>query len=82
VARATIVVAGVLLVTTAGVQWETSGAQMGFPARLAYHAFMLGSFVVALGGRRRIAERVGENLSWVLAFAVILVAGLVSSLFV
>jgi hypothetical protein len=82
VARTIIVVAGVLLVTSAGAQWETGGAQMGFPARLAYHGWMLGSFVVALGGRRRIAERVGENLSWVLAFAVILAAGLISSLFV
>jgi hypothetical protein len=81
-ARAAIVTAGLLLVTAAGVQWETGGAQMSLPARLAHHAWILGSFVVVLGGRRRLGERVGENLSWVLAFAAILATGLLSSLFV
>ena len=43
---------------------------------------MLASFVAVLGVRRRLAEQVGENLSWVLAFAAILAAGLASSAFV
>jgi alkane 1-monooxygenase len=81
-ARGAVVVAGLLLATTTGVQWETGGAQTSFALRLAHHAWILGSFVVVFGGRRRIAPRVGENLSWVLSFAAILAAGLVSSLFV
>lgn len=81
-ARVAIVVAGLLLVTSAGVQWETGGAAMGFPSRVAQHAWILTSFVVVFAGRRRIAERVGENPSWLLAFAAILGAGLASSLFV
>jgi alkane 1-monooxygenase len=80
-ARAAIVVAGLLLVSAAGVQWETGGGQMSFPVRLAHHAWIVGSFVVVFGARRRIAERVGENLSWALSFAAILACGSVSSLF-
>jgi len=80
-ARRAIVAGGILLVTAAGVQWETGGAQMGIPARFALHAWMLASFVVVLGSRRWIAERAGENLSWVFVFAAILAAGLTSSAF-
>jgi alkane 1-monooxygenase len=80
-ARRAIAVGGILSVTAAGVQWETGGAQMGFPERFALHAWMLASFVVVLAGRRWIAERVGENVSWVFVFAAILAAGLASSAF-
>jgi alkane 1-monooxygenase len=75
-ARIVSVLAGVVLATAAGVQWETGGLAMGFGARVLLHAWIFGAIVAAIIVRRRIdPEMPGRPLSWFAAFAVLALLG-------
>ncbi len=78
-ARRALLLGVALVVTTAGVQWETAGQEMGGAARLALHAWIFASFGAAIPLRRWLAEGVGgESLSWAVGFALIVGLGLLS----
>jgi hypothetical protein len=58
------------------VQWETGGRELGLAARLALHAWILGAFVLALLGARRIRDAYdNEGLAFGAAFAALLAVG-------
>jgi hypothetical protein len=74
--RRSLVLAGVVLVTTLGVQWETGGLQLGFAPRLLLHAWVLAAFAGVLWLRARIETASGqETLSWALALGLLLLLG-------
>jgi hypothetical protein len=75
--RGPLVAAVIVLGTAVGVRVE-GGASASLPGLVLLHAWILASFVLALGARRRVAERWGENLSWVLVFAALAASGLLS----
>jgi alkane 1-monooxygenase len=68
--------AGALVALTAlGVQWETPG-ELGLPARLLLHAWILAAVVLAFAGARRLRERYDhESFALGAAFAALLVLG-------
>jgi hypothetical protein len=72
------VLGGIVLVTAAGVRFEGGAEAAGLPALLLLHGWILATFTIALAVRQPVAARLGENLSWVLAFAGLVVSGLVS----
>jgi alkane 1-monooxygenase len=77
--RRSLVLGGVILVATLGVQWETGAQQMGFAARLLLHAWVLAAFAGVIWLRARIEAASGqEALSWAVAFGLLLVLGRLS----
>ncbi len=64
-----------VVLTALGAHWESGGEGLGVGASLLLHAWILGSFVFVVATRRRLAPTLGDNASWVLAFAAIIAAG-------
>ena len=75
-ARLALVFAIILVGTTAGVQWETGGGEMGFGSRTGLHAWIFGSLAIVIPVRRYLgAHAIGEISSWGVALAMILALG-------
>jgi alkane 1-monooxygenase len=74
--RAALAVAALVALTGLGVHWETGGAEMSLPARLALHAWVAVLLVGVFAGARRLRERTDhESLAFGCAFAALLVLG-------
>ena len=76
--RATLALAALLVASTAAVQWET-GAQDGFGARLALHAWIFASIGATIFVGQRLNQRTGnESLAWSTAMALLALLGTLS----
>jgi alkane 1-monooxygenase len=76
-----VVMGGIVLLTSLGVQWESgaAGDALGLPARLALHAWILAVVLGAGAAARRLRERTdNESLSFGVAFAGMIALGLLT----
>lgn len=77
--RISLIVVALVGASALGAHWETGGSAMALPARLLFHAAILGTFVGSIALRQHLVPRLGEGLSWVPAFATVVLAGLALS---
>jgi hypothetical protein len=69
----------VVALTALGVHWETAGSQMGLPARLLLHTWLLGTIVLVFAGARRLRERWDhESFALGCAFAALAAVGVLT----
>jgi alkane 1-monooxygenase len=79
--RRGLLLAGFLLAVTAGVQWETAGAVMGFAARFALNSWIVAAVALAIFVMRRLDARFQhETFAFGVGFAVLVAAGLLGDL--
>jgi len=78
-ARLLAAASAVVALTALGVHWETGGSQMGLPARLLLHAWLLGAIVLVFAGARRLRERTDhESFALGCAFAALALVGVLT----
>jgi hypothetical protein len=80
--RRGLLLAGFLLAVTAGVQWETAGAAMGFAARFALNAWVVAAVALAIFVMRRLDARFQHpTFAFGIGFATLVAAGLLGDSF-
>ncbi len=80
--RRGLLLVGLLLAVTAGVQWETAGAVMGSFARFALNAWIVAAVALAIFVMRRFDARFQhETFAFGIGFTVLIAAGLLGDAF-